>query len=55
MRGIPSPLGIGTIFLAGGERVQGFLCEQSGLDGARDITDIADWREFLKTGNASGE
>ena len=55
MRGIPSPLGIGTISLAGGERVQGFLCEQSGLEGARDITEIANWREFLKTANASGE
>lgn len=50
MCAIPSPLGIGTIFLADGESVQGFLCEQSGLDGARDITDIADWRVFLKTG-----
>jgi len=47
MSGIPAPLGIGTITLSDGSGVKGFLCEQSGLQGARDITDLGDWHSFL--------
>ena len=47
MKGIPAPLGIGTIDLSDGTHVKGFLCEPSGLDGAVDITKLADWRTFL--------
>jgi allophanate hydrolase len=45
---IPPPLGIGTVTLADGEQVQGFLCEASATGGARDITHLGSWREFLR-------
>jgi allophanate hydrolase len=47
MRTIPSPLGIGTITLADGTKVQGFLCEGQAVETAQDITAIGDWRKFL--------
>jgi allophanate hydrolase len=48
MRTVPSPLGIGTVRLSSGEEVFGFLCEGQAVQGARDITDFADWRQFLQ-------
>ncbi len=45
--GIPSPLGIGTIRLAGGEKVQGFVCEQYAIADAEDITHFGGWRAYL--------
>jgi allophanate hydrolase len=47
MAGIPAPLGIGTLRLEGGGAAKGFLCEAAGIDGARDISALADWRLFL--------
>ena len=47
MAGIPQPLGIGTINLADGSQVKGFLCEPAGLEGAQDITAFGGWRAFL--------
>ena len=44
--GIPAPLGIGTLALADGTRVKGFLCEAIATDGARDVTDFGGWRAF---------
>lgn len=44
--GIDAPLGIGTLLLADGTRVQGFLCESAGLDGAQDITRFGGWRAY---------
>lgn len=44
---IPSPLGIGQIETADGRMVQGFLCEQEGLNGATDITHLKGWRSYL--------
>lgn len=44
---VPRPLSIGTLMLADGREVKGFLCEQAGLDGARDITRYGGWRAFL--------
>ncbi|WP_175910256.1 allophanate hydrolase [Burkholderia metallica] len=44
--GIADPLGIGTLTLADGARVQGFLCESAALDGARDITHFGGWRAY---------
>lgn len=46
--GIPGPLGIGTLELEDGERVKGFLCEAHATAGARDITDLGGWRQYLK-------
>lgn len=45
--GIPAPLGIGTLALADGTRVQGFLCEAQALDGASDISAFGGWRAYL--------
>jgi allophanate hydrolase len=44
---IPSPLGIGTLTLIDGERVQGFLCETYAVNGARDVTSFGGWRAYL--------
>ena len=44
---IPAPLGIGTLRLADGTSVQGFLCEAAALDGARDITGFGGWRAYV--------
>lgn len=47
--GIPAPLGIGTITLANGSQVLGFVCESHAVAGAVDITHTSNWREYLKT------
>ena len=46
---IPAPLGIGSIELASGERVQGFVCESAAVSGsdAHDITQFGGWRAYL--------
>ncbi|WP_321897858.1 allophanate hydrolase [Burkholderia cepacia] len=44
--GIAAPLGIGTLTLADGSRVQGFLCESAALDEATDITRFGGWRAY---------
>jgi allophanate hydrolase len=45
--GVPSPLCIGTVELADGTTVKGFLCEEAGLAGASDITEFGGWRAWL--------
>lgn len=45
---IPPPLGIGTLKLADGSSVQGFLCEAQALQGACDITRQGGWRAYLR-------
>jgi allophanate hydrolase len=47
---IPVPLGIGTITLASGENVQGFLCERYAIAGAEDISRFGGWRRYLDRG-----
>ena len=47
MKTIPAPLGTVTIFPIEGDPVQGFLCEPAGLSGARDVTALGDWRQFI--------
>lgn len=44
---IPSPLGIGTVQLADGSSVQGFICEPQALVGAQDITHFGGWRAYI--------
>lgn len=44
---VPAPLGIGTLTLADGEQVKGFICEPAGLDGAADITSHRGWRAYV--------
>jgi len=48
---IPAPLGIGTIELADGSSVQGFLCESYATKDAKDITAFGGWRAYIKTAN----
>ncbi|MFL9878758.1 allophanate hydrolase [Herbaspirillum rhizosphaerae] len=44
---IPAPLGIGTMELADGSSVKGFICEPAALDNARDITGYGGWTAYL--------
>lgn len=44
---VPAPLGIGTLTLADGRQVKGFICEPAALNGARDITEFGGWRAFV--------
>ena len=48
--GIPAPLGIGTVTLDDGQQVKGFLCEAHATKGAREITSLGSWRQFIKGG-----
>jgi allophanate hydrolase len=49
LRKIPAPLGLGTVSLADGSAVPGFLCESHATAGAEDITSLGGWRAYLKT------
>lgn len=44
---IPAPLGIGTLSLADGTSVQGFICEPWALADARDISHLGGWRAYI--------
>ena len=44
---IPSPLGIGTLELADGRLVKGFICEPWALDDAVDISSFGGWRAYM--------
>jgi allophanate hydrolase len=44
---VPPPLAIGTLELASGKNVKGFVCEPCALDGAKDITRHRSWRSYL--------
>ncbi|AML59455.1 Allophanate hydrolase [Serratia rubidaea] len=43
---VPPPLGIGTLLLADGRRVKGFICEPWALAGATDISAFGGWRAY---------
>jgi allophanate hydrolase len=44
---VPPPLAIGTVTLADGRQVKGFVCEGWALQGARDISSFGGWRNFV--------
>ena len=44
---VPSPLTIGTLLLADGRSVKGFLCEACAVAGAQDISSFGGWRAYL--------
>jgi allophanate hydrolase len=44
---IPPPLSIGTIRLADGRGVKGFLVEPIDINGARDISSFGGWRAYM--------
>ena len=43
---VPAPLGIGTVELADGRAVIGFICEPCAVAGATDITHFGGWRAY---------
>jgi allophanate hydrolase len=47
---VPAPLSIGTITLADGRPVKGFLVEAEAVSGARDISSFGGWRAFMANG-----
>ena len=49
IKGVPRPLGIGTLTLDDGAEVKGFLCEASGTAGAEDVTACGGWRAYLES------
>ena len=49
---IPPPLGLGSLELADGRQVHGFVCEAHALAGACDVTAFGGWRAFLGAGTA---
>jgi allophanate hydrolase len=44
---VPAPLCFGTIELEDGTGVSGFLCEAHATTGARDISTLGGWRNYL--------
>jgi allophanate hydrolase len=44
---VPAPLAIGTVTLADGSSVKGFVAEPRALNGAQDITDLGGWRAYI--------
>jgi allophanate hydrolase len=44
---VPPPLAIGTVTLADGSSVKGFVAEPRALTGAQDITSLGGWRAFI--------
>jgi allophanate hydrolase len=46
---VPPPLCIGSLSLADGTRVSGFLCEGYALAGATDISSFGGWRAYLQS------
>jgi len=44
---VPAPLAIGTVILADGTSVKGFVAEPRALHGAEDITRLGGWRAYI--------
>src|SRR6202034_2042922 len=44
---IPPPLAIGSVVLADGSIVKGFIAEPRAIEGARDITSLGGWRAYI--------
>jgi len=50
LAGVAAPLAIGTVLLADGRQVPGFVCEPAGLEGAEDISAKGGWRAHVASG-----
>ena len=50
---VPPPLSIGTLALADGRGVPGFLVEAAATRGARDISSFGGWRAFMAQAKVS--
>ena len=44
---IPAPLGIGSLELADGSYVKGFICEPYALEDAQDVSSFGGWRAYV--------
>jgi len=44
---VPPPLAIGTVTLADGTMVKGFVAEPRAMTGAEDITELGGWRAYI--------
>ena len=44
---VPPPLAIGSVTLASGEVVKGFVAEPRAIEGAEDITRLGGWRAYI--------
>jgi allophanate hydrolase len=44
---VPAPLAIGTVTLADGSSVKGFVAEPRAITGAEDITALGGWRAYI--------
>nr|WSY56172.1 allophanate hydrolase [Streptomyces sp. NBC_00886] len=44
---LPHPMALGSVELADGTRVPGFLCEPAALENAEDITTYGGWKPYL--------
>ena len=53
MAQVGAPLGIGSLELADGSWVKGFICEPIAISGAVDITHHGGWRRYLAANRAS--
>ncbi len=51
---IPPPLGVGTLFLADGQALKGFIVEPQALHDAPDISAFGGWRAFCHSQISSG-
>ncbi len=51
---VPAPLGLGSIELADGRRVHGFLCEAHAVAAAPDVSRFGGWRAYLASLSTSG-
>jgi len=47
--GIPAPLGIGKVETGDGRWLPGFICEGYAVEGAREISDLGGWRQYLSS------
>jgi allophanate hydrolase len=46
---VPAPLAIGSVTLADGSTVKGFVAEPRAIAGAADITALGGWRAYIET------
>ena len=51
---VPQPLGLGSVELADGRWVHGFICEGHALRGALDVTAHGGWRAYVAARAAAG-
>jgi allophanate hydrolase len=50
---VPPPLSIGSVRLADGSLVKGFLVEAEAVNGARNISGFGGWRAFVAAQGAA--